>query len=61
MAASLSEALIATAAGLAECARVLLTKEVRGPFLQSELDTEAYLNGPYVSAVYHSPLGAHRG
>ncbi len=47
-----------TAAGMAECARVLLTQDVKGPLLQSELDCEAYLNGPYVSAVYKQPLSA---
>ena len=45
-----------TAAGLAECARVLLTGEHQGPLLQSQLDADDYLNGPYVSAVYHKPL-----
>ncbi|MCB9762784.1 MAG: saccharopine dehydrogenase NADP-binding domain-containing protein [Alphaproteobacteria bacterium] len=45
-----------TAAGLAECARVLLTGDHRGPLLQSQLDPEDYLSGPYVSAVYHLPL-----
>jgi len=45
-----------TAAGLAECARMLLTEDLRGPLLQSGLDSEDYLNGPYVSAVYKKPL-----
>jgi saccharopine dehydrogenase-like NADP-dependent oxidoreductase len=50
-----------TAAGLAECARVLLTDSVRGPLLQSQLDCEAYLSGPYVSAVYKKPLSSQLG
>jgi len=50
-----------TAAGMAECARVLLTEGVKGPLLQSQLDCEAYLNGPYVSAVYKAPLSAQLG
>jgi saccharopine dehydrogenase-like NADP-dependent oxidoreductase len=50
-----------TAAGLAECARTLLTGQVKGPLLQSQLDCEAYLNGPYVSAVYKKPLSAQLG
>lgn len=45
-----------TAAGLAECARMLLTEDLSGPLLQSQLNPESYLNGPYVSAVYKSPL-----
>jgi len=50
-----------TAAGLAECARVLLDGKIKGPLLQSALDCEAYLNGPYVSAVYKKPLSAQLG
>jgi saccharopine dehydrogenase-like NADP-dependent oxidoreductase len=45
-----------TAAGLAECARMLLTEDLHGPLLQSQLDPESYLNGPYASAVYQKPL-----
>ncbi len=44
-----------TAAGLAECARLLLTDQYQGTLLQSELDPELYLNGPYVGAVYGVP------
>ena len=40
---------------------VLLTDQVQGPLLQSQLDCEAYLNGPYVSAVYKKPLSAQLG
>ncbi len=50
-----------TAAGLAECARVLLTGQVQGPLLQSQLDCEAYLTGPYVSAVFKQPLSVQTG
>ena len=50
-----------TAAGLAECARVLLQGDIKGPLLQSALDCESYLNGPYVSAVYKKPLSAQLG
>lgn len=50
-----------TAAGLAECARVLLTDEVRGPLLQSQLACADYLNGPYCSAVYGAPLSESLG
>lgn len=45
-----------TAAGMAECARLLLTTDIRGPLLQSQLDPEDYMHGPYVSAVYGRPL-----
>jgi hypothetical protein len=49
-----------TAAGLAECARLLLTTGVRGPLLQSHIDPEDYMHGPYVSAVYGKPLSNRR-
>jgi len=49
-----------TAAGMAECAFQLLTTDARGPLLQSELDTAAYMSGPYVSAVYGEPLSTRR-
>ena len=45
-----------TAAGMAECARMLLTENLQGPLLQSQLNPESYLNGPYASAVYKKPL-----
>lgn len=45
-----------TAAGMAECARLLLTTDIKGPLLQSQLDPEDYMHGPYVSAVYGRPL-----
>lgn len=50
-----------TAAGLAECAYVLLQGKHKGPLLQSQLDTEAYLSGPFVSAVYKQPLSETAG
>ncbi len=45
-----------TAAGLAECARELLTGKYKGPRLQSQLDCEDYLNGPFVGAIYGKPM-----
>jgi saccharopine dehydrogenase-like NADP-dependent oxidoreductase len=48
-----------TAAGMAECARMLLGGAVTGPLLQSRLDTKDYLTGPYVSAAYGEPLSQH--
>ena len=47
---------LACKGGHAECARMLLTEDLCGPLLQSGLDSEDYLNGPYVSAVYKKPL-----
>lgn len=41
-----------TAAGMAECARMLLTKNIKGPLLQSQIDPEEFLQGPFVSLVY---------
>ena len=41
-----------TAAGMAECARMLLTQDIKGPLLQSQIDPEEFLNGPFVSAIY---------
>lgn len=44
-----------TAAGLAECAHLLLEgKLAAGPVLQSEIDPETYLAGPFVRRVYQS-------
>lgn len=44
-----------TAAGLAESARLLLAGELEpGPVLQSEIDPEIFLGGPYVDRVYAS-------
>jgi len=50
-----------TAAGMAECAHLLLTTGVKGPLLQSQLDPVAYLNGPYVGEVYGQALSSKRG
>lgn len=47
-----------TAAGMAECAQILLTTNPKGPVLQSQLDPDTYLNGPYVGRVYGKPLAA---
>lgn len=41
-----------TAAGLAESARLLLLDEPRGVVLQSQIDTQRFLHGPFVSALY---------
>lgn len=41
-----------TAAGMAECARMLLTKEISGPLLQSQIDPQEFLCGPFVSKIY---------
>jgi saccharopine dehydrogenase-like NADP-dependent oxidoreductase len=43
-----------TAAGLAECARLLLLGKYSGCILQSQIDPQAYLKGPFISAVYQS-------
>lgn len=43
-----------TAAGMAESAYLLLTQNLRGPVLQSEIDPEQYLAGPFVSEIYGS-------
>ncbi len=45
-----------TAAGLAECARELLTGRYKGPRLQSQIDCEDYLDGPFVGAIYGKPM-----
>src|SRR5436305_3656947 len=42
-----------TAAGLAESARFLLTEEVRGVCLQSQIDPAHFMAGPFVSEIYH--------
>ncbi|MBI2548424.1 saccharopine dehydrogenase NADP-binding domain-containing protein [Candidatus Woesearchaeota archaeon] len=41
-----------TAASLAESARLLFNKKPKGVLLQSQIDGQQFLNGPYVSAVY---------
>lgn len=41
-----------TAAPLVECARMLLTGQYKGVILQSQLDATAFLQGPFVKAVY---------
>ena len=41
-----------TAAPLAEVARMLLTNRWKGIISQSMIDTDEFLNGPFVSAVY---------
>ena len=41
-----------TAAPLAEVARMLLTNRWKGVIFQSQIDTQEFLNGPFVSAIY---------
>jgi saccharopine dehydrogenase-like NADP-dependent oxidoreductase len=41
-----------TAAGLAESARLLLLEEPQGVCLQSQIDTQRFLHGPFVSTLY---------
>lgn len=41
-----------TAAGLAESARMLLEGHVKGPILQSDVDPETFMQGPFVSEIY---------
>lgn len=41
-----------TAAPLAECARILLSGKWKGIVLQSQIDPEAFMSGPFVSKVY---------
>jgi saccharopine dehydrogenase-like NADP-dependent oxidoreductase len=41
-----------TAAGLAESARMLLEGHVKGPILQSDVDPDAFMQGPFVSEIY---------
>jgi saccharopine dehydrogenase-like NADP-dependent oxidoreductase len=43
---------ITTAAGLAESARLLLRDRIRGVYLQSQIDPERFLDGPFVSSIY---------
>lgn len=42
-----------TAAGLAESARFLLTEEVQGVCLQSQIDPAHFMAGPFISEIYH--------
>ncbi|WP_235296586.1 saccharopine dehydrogenase family protein [Portibacter marinus] len=41
-----------TASSLCEAAYYLLRNEIQGVVLQSDIDTSAFLNGPYVSRIY---------
>jgi saccharopine dehydrogenase-like NADP-dependent oxidoreductase len=41
-----------TSASLAESARLLLSDQPRGVYLQSQIDPERFLDGPFVSAIY---------
>ena len=41
-----------TAAPLCEIARMMIENDWKGTVLQSEIDPESFMNGPYVSAIY---------
>jgi saccharopine dehydrogenase-like NADP-dependent oxidoreductase len=41
-----------TAAGMAESAYLLLTQDLKGVVLQSDIDPYQYMAGPFVSAIY---------
>ncbi len=41
-----------TSAGLAESARILLRDKPKGAFLQSGIDPDRFLSGPFVSTIY---------
>lgn len=41
-----------TSAGLAESARLLLRDRPKGVYLQSQIDPERFMDGPFVSAIY---------
>lgn len=43
----------ATAAPMLEAARILLSGKYRGPILQSQLDTETFLNGSFVQSIFN--------
>ncbi|MCK4892876.1 MAG: saccharopine dehydrogenase, partial [Calditrichia bacterium] len=43
-----------TAAGLVECARLLLSNQYSGCVLQSQIKPEDFLEGPFVSHIYQS-------
>jgi len=42
-----------TAAGLAESARLLLTGDIRGVCLQSQIDPSLFMAGPFVAEIFH--------
>jgi hypothetical protein len=41
-----------TSAGLAESARLLLRDRPKGVYLQSRIDPERFMDGPFVSTIY---------
>ncbi len=43
-----------TAAPLVECADMLATNKFKGAILQSDIDPKEFLNGKFVSRVYHA-------
>jgi hypothetical protein len=38
---------------LAESARLLLTKDIHGVCLQSQIDPDHFMEGPFVAEIYH--------
>ena len=49
-----------TAAALAESARLLLTDEIQGVCLQSQIDPAKFMAGPFVGTIYHGAAAAPR-
>jgi saccharopine dehydrogenase-like NADP-dependent oxidoreductase len=45
-----------TTAGLAESARLLLTDTIQGVCLQSQLDPDPFMAGPFVAEIYHRDM-----
>ncbi|MBK9107545.1 MAG: saccharopine dehydrogenase NADP-binding domain-containing protein [Saprospiraceae bacterium] len=43
----------ATAAPMLEAARMLLSNKYKGPILQSQIDTKAFLHGSFIQSIYH--------
>ncbi|MDQ3141025.1 MAG: saccharopine dehydrogenase NADP-binding domain-containing protein [Bacteroidota bacterium] len=44
---------VSTAAPMLEAARMLLTGKWKGPILQSQIDPDEFLNGPFIQQVYN--------
>ena len=45
-----------TTAGLAESARLLLTDSIQGVCLQSQIDPDPFMAGPFVAEIYHRDM-----
>ncbi len=43
---------VTTAAGIAECCRMLLLDNLKGVILQSQIDPDRFLNGPFIKRGY---------